>query len=136
MDASLANARLIARSDLNADLCIVRIAPDSGQVPAFEPGQFATLGLPESDEAPGRLVRRPYSIASSPDARDHIELLLARVKEGHFTSRFWPLRPGSPIWLDPHIHGRFTLAAVPPDADLVMVATGTGIAPFMSMLRT
>lgn len=166
MEDFRANARVTFRHDLTDNLCILRVQPDRPPVPSFEPGQYATLGLPRdepeksahqisatgdivqppspammmketaSNPPPHPMIRRAYSIVSSPLQRDEIELFIALVEGGHFTPKLWALRPGSPLWLDPHIHGKFTLAPIPRQADLVMVATGTGIAPYISMLRT
>lgn len=148
MEGAVFNATLIERRDLNEVLATVKIRPDAGIVPAFEAGQFATLGLPrEISEAsplpsgikarPGvRMVRRAYSIASSPRVRDHLELFVVLVDTGRLTPKLWTLHEGDKLWMDERISGRFTLEAVPPDKDLVMIATGTGIAPFISMIRT
>ena len=43
------NATVVERHDLHEELSIVKVRPDSGRVPAFEPGQFCTLGLPRGD---------------------------------------------------------------------------------------
>lgn len=161
-----ANARVTSRETLTEDLCILRVQPEDGPVGAFEPGQFAMLGLPQEDngydpllaehaaneasvsagpatasaasETPAtkRIIRRAYSIASSPTCRNEIELYIALVREGRFTPRLWQLRVDSPLWLDTEMHGKFTLADIPHQRDLVFVATGTGIAPYISMLRT
>jgi ferredoxin--NADP+ reductase len=145
---SLLNATLTSRHDLNASLSVVRVRPDGWPLPAFEPGQFAVLGLPrdaspkEAGAASGSrpsgsgLVRRAYSIASSPHAKDDLELFVVLVEEGKLTPWLWTLEPGDRLFLDRRINGELTLDGVPADKDLVMVATGTGIAPYMSMLRT
>lgn len=150
MPADPTNASLVRR-DLTPDLAIYEVRPDSGRVPAFKPGQFCTIGLPAEPVAlptgqPAnppptgatdrvRLVRRAYSIGSSPDTTDHIELYLVRVRDGKLTPRLWSLPTGGRVYLDPSIKGEFTLDAVPDGKDLVMISTGTGLAPFMSMLR-
>jgi ferredoxin/flavodoxin---NADP+ reductase len=117
-------------------------------VPAFLPGQFIKLGVLRDEQesaalarigrprAGPRLVRRAYSIASSPNERDFIELLVVRVETGKLTPRLWLMDVGSRVWMDDQISGRFTLESIPPGKDIVMVATGTGVAPFVSMLRT
>ena len=110
----------------------MRVQPDGWELPAFEPGQFATLGLP--DPAGGKPLKRVYSIASAP-GEPSLEFYLQLVKEGAFTSVLWPHHPGDRVHLAPAIHGRFTLAGVPEDHDLVLIGTGTGIAPFLSMVR-
>lgn len=138
------NAHIVYRKDLSDDLAVVRVAPDAGEAPSFIPGQYCTLGLPELDEAGEpvvrsgkvRLVRRAYSIASSADERRWLELYLVLVPQGRLSPRVFGMRKGDRLYLDPHARGTFTLEGVEPDRDLVMVATGTGIAPYMSMLRT
>ena len=140
------NTTLINRQDVTDDLCIIRLRSDSGQVPDYEPGQFITIGLPKpsasdspvgrSDPGRPRLIRRAYSIASSPMTRDYIELYVALVGDGKLTPRIWDLHPGDRLWMDDQTKGDFTLEGIPPDKDFVMIGTGTGLAPYMSMLRT
>lgn len=127
------NARVAARTDLNARLAIVRVAPEGWSLPPFEAGQFATLGLPDPNK-PGALLKRVYSIVSAPgDAA--LEFYIQLVREGELTSRLWHLGAGDPLWLSERISGRFTLDGVPDGADLVLVSTGTGLAPFISFVR-
>jgi ferredoxin--NADP+ reductase len=128
------NARITSRENLHDSLAILRVRPDSGSVPAFEPGQFTNLGLPGVE--PGTpLLRRAFTIASSPDDRGEFEFFIQRVDEGELTRRLWELGTGGRVWLDERVYGRFTLAEIPTHADLVLVATGTGLAPYISMLR-
>lgn len=147
IDQDVCNATIIERQDLTPDLCIVRIRPDAGPVPDFVPGQFIKVGLPRNEQGTAavrtgrprcgpRLIRRAYSIASSPEQRAYIELLIVLVDYGKLTPRLWSLEEGGRIWMDDRVAGRFTLEPVPPEKDVVMVSTGTGIAPFVSMLRT
>lgn len=139
------NAVLLDRQDLTDELCIIRLKPDHGLVPHFEPGQFVTIGLPKQPaaartdgSASGRpeLTRRAYSIASSANVKEYLELYVVLVTDGKLTPRLWNLHPGDRIWMDNRPMGQFTLQGIPSDKDLVMVSTGTGIAPYMSMLRT
>jgi ferredoxin--NADP+ reductase len=127
------NATVIHREDPTDRLVVVRIAPDHGPLPGFVPGQFTTLGLPHPEED-GKLLRRVYSIASAPNP-DHLEFFVERIKEGKFTTQLWPLNVGDALWLSPRLSGRFTLDAVPEGKDLALFGTGTGLAPYMSMLR-
>jgi ferredoxin--NADP+ reductase len=135
------NATIVRRRNLNERAAIVHVRPDAGDVADFVPGQFIQLGLP-GDAKPGdeltgriRLVKRSYSIASSPRERESFELFLTRVDDGKLTPRLWSMEEGARLWIDPIPKGFFTLERVPPGRDLVMVATGTGLAPFVSMLR-
>lgn len=145
MSTEATNATLIERRDVTPVLSIVKVRPDGGRVPPFEPGQFFRLGLPRTEadgavavRASGRVryTKRAYSVASSPLVTDHIELFVVRIEEGALTPRLWELEVGDRLWLDGEAKGEFSLSLAPPGSDLVMVATGTGVAPFVSMLRT
>ena len=127
------NATVLARRDLTERLAVVRVAPRDWELPDFLPGQCATLGLPDPD-GPGKFLRRVYSVASAPGA-GHLEFYIQLVREGQFTARLWHQEEGDPIFLSPRLVGRFTLADVPEDSDLLFLGTGTGLAPFLSMLR-
>lgn len=142
------NAVLRERVDLAPGLALFRVAPRGWELPDFRAGQFAVLGLPGSaprdeeadpEETPppeDKLIRRAYSVASSPRERDHLELFITRVDSGALTPRLFHLSPGDPLWLSPKCSGLFTLDEVPPEKDVILVATGTGLAPYISMLRT
>jgi ferredoxin/flavodoxin---NADP+ reductase len=82
------------------------------------------------------MIRRAYSIASSSLAREYLEFYVALVRSGELTPRLFMLGVGDRVWLGRKITGMFTLAQVPPEQNVVMVATGTGLAPYMSMIRT
>lgn len=96
----------------------------------FRPGQFMNLGL----YLPQGFVSRSYSLASAPG--QPLEVLLARVGDGALTPALFELREGSGIVLDPKPQGFFTFDFVPPHQDLWLLATGTGLGPFLSMLRS
>lgn len=140
------NATIVHQEDLTRELRVIQIRSDHGDVPKFTPGQFITIGLPkEGPDGPTaarragarpRLLRRAYSIASAATQRSYLELYLVLVADGRFTPRLWQLNPGEKVWMDDRAKGEFTLGTVPADQDLIMISTGTGLAPFMSMLRT
>ena len=65
---------------IKEDLVIIRLVPKDAPVPEFEAGQFITLGLPNPAEG-GKIVRRAYSIASHPENRDYIELVIRWVRK-------------------------------------------------------
>ena len=131
------NATLLERIDLDPTLIIFRIRPDDVPVdgaPWFVPGQYVTLG--EGD------VQRAYSISSDPGERRWLEFYIryARVPatETPFTHVLWHLPVGSRLHVGTKIVGRFTLERTAGAADTrwkLFVAAGTGIAPFMSMVR-
>lgn len=98
---------------------------------AFTPGQYATLGLAVNDQP--RPLLRPYSVIGTP-GDTHLEFYLERVDDGQLTSRLWTIRPGATLWMRRKVVGRFVL-----DTDVhhhVMVATVTGVGPYLSILRT
>jgi ferredoxin--NADP+ reductase len=142
------NAILTHREEVAPGLGIFRVAPDGWSLPPFTPGQFAVLGLParsprialsDPEEEPGnpdRMIRRAYSIASSSRAREYVEVYANLVRSGELTPRLFALKPGDRLWLGRKLTGMFTLRQVPPGNHLAMIATGTGLAPYMSMLRT
>jgi ferredoxin-NADP reductase len=96
---------------------------------AFRPGQFVSCLLPVGGE---RLIR-PYSIASSPDDAEHLELLIDRVPGGPGSHYLFDLSPGARVDLTGP-WGIFVLDRAP-ETETVFVALGTGIAPIRPMLH-
>ena len=131
------NATLVGRQDLHPELSIVSIRPDQGPVPPFRPGQFVTLGLPlePAERSSPKLTLRPYSVTSAPSMRENVELYVNLVRKGALTPRLWTIHEGGRLYLKPAAGGTFTLDEVRDGKDLVMVATGTGLGPYVSMLR-
>lgn len=142
------NAVVALRTEISPWLIILRVAPDGWKLPVFAPGQFAVIGLPgaaprcamsepeEPASDPGKLIRRAYSIASSSLTEEYMEFYVALVTSGALTPRLFALNIGDRLWLGPKITGMFTFDQVPEDQNVVMIATGTGLAPYMSMLTT
>lgn len=98
----------------------------------FKPGQFVTLDLPIHEQRNKRW--RSYSIASMPDGSNVIELVIVQLDGGMGTSYFFnEVKIGSELTLRGP-HGVFTIPE-PIDKDLILICTGTGIAPFRSMLN-
>lgn len=97
---------------------------------SFENGEFVTIGLKRE----GKLVARAYSIVSTAD-RDHLEFLSIHVPDGPLTSQLVRIRPGDSVWVNSKPTGTLTLNHVLPGRTLYMLATGTGLAPFMSLIR-
>ncbi|PID88466.1 MAG: ferredoxin--NADP(+) reductase [Bacteroidia bacterium] len=127
---------------------IFRISPDGWELPEFVPGQFATLSLPGTTgrvpEAtpdpegfkPEKMIKRAYSIASSSKKKEFIEFYISLVTSGALTPRLFNLKIGDRIELGKRMVGMFTLSQVPEGNNIVLVATGTGVAPYVSMLRS
>ncbi len=98
----------------------------------FEPGQFVTLDLPIHEVKNKRW--RSYSIASAPNGTNTFELVIVKLEGGKGTSWLWENgHVGSEITLRGPL-GKFVLPEVL-DRDLYLICTGTGIAPFRSMVH-
>ena len=98
----------------------------------FTAGQFARIGLKVGDE----LVVRAYSVVSSP-FDETLEFFSIVVPDGAFTSNLQHLKVGDELYLEKIPYGYLTLARYqqPLPQDLWLLATGTGLAPFLSMLQ-
>ena len=98
----------------------------------FTAGQFARIGLKVGDE----LVVRAYSVVSSP-FDEALEFFSIVVPDGAFTSNLQHLKVGDELYLEKIPYGYLTLARYqqPLPHDLWLLATGTGLAPFLSMLQ-
>jgi ferredoxin--NADP+ reductase len=96
----------------------------------FENGEFVTLGMRRD----GKLIARAYSIVSTKDA-EQLEFLSIHVPDGPLTSRLAQLREGEGVWINGKATGSLTLRHVQPGRHLYMLATGTGLAPFISLVR-
>ncbi len=97
----------------------------------FIPGQFARLGGMGDD---GELLWRSYSIVSAP-ADDRLEFFSSVVPGGSFTHRLPQLRPGDEVLADRGAYGLLTTQRFAPGRDLWMLASGTGLGPYVSILR-
>jgi ferredoxin--NADP+ reductase len=97
----------------------------------FRSGEFVMIGL--MDER-GKPILRAYSIAS-PAWDDSLEFYSIKVPDGPLTSRLQHIVPGDEIILRPKPVGTLVHDALLPGARLWLLATGTGIAPFASILR-
>ncbi len=95
---------------------------------SFAPGQFVSF----HDDVEGKEITRAYSIASAPSESNRFELCLNLVQDGHLSPKLFSMRPGDSIAMQPPL-GMFTLRH--PERDALFIATGTGIAPYRSMLH-
>lgn len=97
----------------------------------FRAGQFARLGVTKVD---GSVVWRAYSMVSSP-FDEYLDFFSIVVPDGEFTSELSRLREGDTLLVDRQAFGYLTLDRFPDGRDLWLLATGTGIAPFLSILQ-
>lgn len=95
----------------------------------FENGQFVMIGL----EVDGKPLMRAYSIAS-PNYEEHLEFLSIKVPNGPLTSRLQHLKVGDQVIMSRKPVGTLVLRDLRPGKVLYMLSTGTGLAPFMSLV--
>jgi ferredoxin/flavodoxin---NADP+ reductase len=96
----------------------------------FESGQFVMVGLRVAE----RPLLRAYSIASASHA-EHLEFLSIKVPDGPLTSRLQHLRPGDEVLVSRKPTGTLLLSDLRPGRRLYLLCTGTGAAPFMSVIQ-
>src|SRR5690606_6214722 len=96
----------------------------------FRSGEFVMIGLPNAEKP----VFRAYSIAS-PNWDEELEFFSIKVPNGPLTQHLQKIRPGDTILMRQKPTGTLVLDALTPAKRLYMISTGTGIAPFASVLR-
>lgn len=96
----------------------------------FENGQFVMIGL----EVDGKPLMRAYSIASA-NYEDELEFFSIKVPDGALTSRLQNIQPGDDIMLNARPTGTLVPGYLLPGKHLYLLSTGTGLAPFMSVIR-
>jgi ferredoxin--NADP+ reductase len=101
----------------------------------FNAGQFARLALPAPAGAKEPMLGRPYSFVNPPGVQPH-EFYFIVLPDGPLSPRLAALEDGDTVWMLPRANGFFSISEVPEAESLWCIATGTGIGPFLSMLRT
>ncbi|RYY95256.1 MAG: ferredoxin--NADP reductase, partial [Comamonadaceae bacterium] len=96
----------------------------------FESGHFVMIGL----EVNGKPLLRAYSVASAA-YEEHLEFLSIKVPDGPLTSRLQHLKVGDPVLVGNKPTGTLVLPDLRPGRSVFLFATGTGLAPFMSLVR-
>ena len=96
----------------------------------FENGQFVMIGL----EVDGRPLARAYSVAS-PNYDEHLEFLSIKVQDGPLTSRLQHIKVGDDILVSRKPTGTLIIHDLKPGKNLYLLSTGTGLAPYMSLIQ-
>jgi ferredoxin-NADP reductase len=122
------NGRLSRWDEVAPGLAIVGVEALEDPFP-FEPGQYATLGLMGTE----KLIQRPMSISSSADDLREYEFFIRLVEQGALTPLLWERTVGDPINIKGP-KGKFLLQD--DGRTCLFVASGTGLAPFISMIET
>ena len=119
--------RVVGRRQWTPTLHSLRAEAD---IQPFAAGQFGRVGL----EINGEKIFRPYSFVNPPSARP-LEFVYVIVPNGPLSARLTELQPGDPILMQPKPNGFLVLSEVPDSSQLWMLATGTAVGPFISILR-
>jgi ferredoxin--NADP+ reductase len=139
------NATLTERVDITDALSLFRVTPDQppAQRPWFVPGQYCVLGLNNAEKPELGSVRRSMSIASAPEDDGPIEFYIRWVakpeSDNPLTHLLWNIKAGSRMYMRAVAAGVFTVKDTVGLDDprlRIMVAAGTGSAPFLSMVRS
>ncbi len=101
------------------------------KIPPYTAGQFTKIGL----KIDGELVSRPYSLVSSPN-EDFLEVIYVNVPDGKLTPKLHALKKDDILYVMDKPSGFFIMDEVPDGDKLWLVATGTGLGVFISLLKT
>ena len=126
--SNLNTERVLSVHHWNDSLFSFKTTRDPGL--RFENGQFVMIGL----QVDGRPLMRAYSIVS-PNYEDHLEFYSIKVPDGPLTSRLQHLQVGDQIQVSKKPTGTLLLHDLRPGKHLYLLATGTGLAPFMSLIQ-
>jgi ferredoxin/flavodoxin---NADP+ reductase len=132
-DVELGGAAASPRTAAVASAVATAVKGTTASEAAVE-SQLAAVASAAQD--PDRMIRRAYSIASESRAEEYLEFYLTVVMSGELTPRLFTLKIRDRVYLGPKAVGVFTLGKVAPEKHVLMIGTGTGLAPYMSMLRS
>lgn len=122
-------AKIVDRKEVAHDLFLLHV--ESTQALPYLAGQYATLGV----EVDGKRIERPYSMCSSP-YESRLEFFVERVPNGELTPLLYAMDQGAPLLLRRFAKGRFTLDLRSGRKNHLLLCTVTGIAPYVSYVRT
>jgi ferredoxin--NADP+ reductase len=126
--STFATERVLSVHHWNDSLFSFRTTRDPGL--RFENGQFVMIGL----MVDGRPLVRAYSIAS-PNYEEHLEFFSIKVPNGPLTSRLQHLKEGDEVLVSRKPTGTLVIHDLKPGKHLYFLSTGTGLAPFMSLIQ-
>lgn len=126
---------------LKEDLAVFRLVPNDGIIPEYKAGQFITIGMHVPSE--GKVIRRAYSIASHPENKKYLELVIRWVRKplpGRLTTQLFNAKEGDEItWIKPTGAALLINDKLPngekDERRIVCLGGGTGIAPFVSFAQ-
>ena len=126
--ASWLKGKVVDNRRFNEYLTALIIDVDLG---GFEAGQFVRIGLPDGED----VLARPYSLVNTPEEQ-YLEVYFNIVEEGPLSPRLFALQAGDDVLVADNPSGFLTVSQIPECKHLWMIATGTGIGPFLSILKS
>jgi len=126
--ANWLDGKVVDNKRLNDYLTALIIDVDLGD---YEAGQFVRVGLRDGDD----VLARPYSLVNTPQ-EDHLEVYFNIVEDGPLSPRLFDLQAGDNVLVSDNPSGFLTVSEIPPCKHLWMIATGTGIGPFLAILKS
>ena len=97
----------------------------------YEAGQFVRIGIRDGDD----VIARPYSLVNTPE-ETYLEVYFNIVEDGPLSPRLFALQAGDDVLVSDRPSGFLTVSEVPETAHLWLIATGTGIGPFLAILKS
>ncbi len=126
--ANWLDGKVVDNRRLNEYLTALIIDVDLGD---YEAGQFVRIGLPDGED----VLARPYSLVNTPQEQ-HLEVYFNVVEEGPLSPRLFDLQAGDDVLVSDNPSGFLTVTEIPACKHLWMIATGTGIGPFLAILKS
>ena len=123
------DAKVESKTEWNDHLFSLRFS--CRNYPSFKAGQFTKFGI----EQAGKVVSRPYSLVNNPHD-NALEIIAVPVEDGVLSPKLHALKVGDEVKVMAPATGFLVLDEVPKSRDLWLIATGTGVGPFLSILAT
>ena len=129
------NAKVVSITKVTDGIRTFKIALDNDNF-KYKAGQFAILGLPlDKNDPDSDWVCRAYSISSAETA-EITEFYIILVKDGALTTRLFDLKEGDKLYMSPKPAGLTSFEGIPDTSNVLFISSGTGIAPYISIIRT
>jgi len=126
--ANWLSGKVVENRRLNDYLTALIIEVELG---GYEAGQFVRIGLPDGDD----VLARPYSLVNTPQ-ENYLEVYFNIVEDGPLSPRLFALQAGDEILVSDRPSGFLTVSEIPDAPHLWLIATGTGIGPFLAILKS
>lgn len=131
---SLIPCKVLTTEKANDRLTFMTVEKPEGLT--YLPGQFVRCALPVKNEPRDEadFIARPYSMASHP-SEDHLSFYIAKLPGGDMSPQMYDLQVGDTVWVDDTAWGMMTDTRLEKDRTLYLMASGTGLASFLSLIK-